>query len=75
MRLEDCGAERRQYWICAICINQHASICGDSMGTRDTVTGELLPCCDCETPKFFNDQPTECDLATLGPEKRLLHWR
>ena len=42
------------------------------MGTRDTVTGELLPTCDCETPKFFNDQPTECGPATLCPEKRPL---
>ncbi|CAE7769402.1 unnamed protein product [Symbiodinium sp. CCMP2592] len=53
------GAE---YWICAICINQHASICGNSMGARDTVTGEVLPSCSCKTPKFFNDHPDECEL-------------
>eukprot|EP00438_Fugacium_kawagutii_P029850 Skav200976 [mRNA] locus=scaffold448:830747:832822:- [translate_table: standard] len=56
------GSLQWQYWICAFCINQHASICGSSMGVKDTVTGEVLPSCDCETPKFLNDQPTQCEL-------------
>lgn len=44
-----------RYWICAFCINQHASICGSSMGVLDTVTQEVLPCCDCATPKSLGE--------------------
>ena len=43
-------------------INQHASICDVVTGARDTVTGELLPSCDCATPKHLNDSPIQCEL-------------
>ena len=64
-----------RYWICAICINQHASICGSSMGVRDTVTGEVLPSCDCLTPKYFNDHPIQCELNKFDCMMKLLHRR
>jgi len=56
------GALHWQYWICAFCINQHASICGNSMGVLDTVTQKVLPSCDCATPKYLNDQPIRCEM-------------
>lgn len=74
-RLRHCGSEDWQYWICAICINQHASICGSSMGVRDTVTGEVLPSCDCLTPKYFNDHPIQCELNKFDCMMKLLHRR
>lgn len=65
------------YWVCAFCVNQHASICGGfgpappkgtperdnwEASTRDTVTLDKYPVCDCHEQKFFNDQPTACEL-------------
>ena len=73
VRLHDCGALHWHYWICAICINQHASICGSSMGVRDTVTGDVLPCCDCRTPKYFNDCPILCELNKFDSMMASLH--
>ena len=67
------GAADCEYWICAICVNQHASICGSSMGVRDTVTGEVLPWCDCSTPKYFNDQPVQCKLNKFDSMMAHLH--
>jgi len=76
-QLQAKGVHHKEYWMCAFCINQHASICGGfahepSIGTaahakwdatrRDTVTGEVYPCCCCQQPKFFNDKPEECEL-------------
>jgi len=74
-RLHDDGLQDIQYWICAICINQHASICGNSMGVRDTVTGDVLPSCDCVTPKFFNDHPIQCELNKFDCMMKQLHLR
>lgn len=56
------GSLQWQYWICAFCINQHASICGNSFGVKDTVLGEVLPNCDCATPKYLNDHPVQCEM-------------
>ena len=62
-----------EYWLCAICINQHASICGNSMGVADTVTKEVLPSCNCSTPKFFNEHPGECELNKFDDMMAHLH--
>lgn len=67
------GTQDSQYWICALCINQHASICGNSMGVRDTVTGDVLPFCDCSTPKYFNDHPVQCELNKFDCMMKHLH--
>ena len=67
------GALQWQYWICAFCINQHASICGNSMGVLDTVTQEVLPCCDCATPKYLNDQPIKCEMNKFDDMMAYLH--
>ena len=67
------GALQWQYWICAFCINQHASICGNSMGVLDTVTGKVLPCCDCETAKYLNDQPVQCEMNKFDDMMAYLH--
>ena len=72
-KLSESGTESLQYWICALCINQHASICGNSMGVRDTVTGDVLPFCDCSTPKYFNDHPVECELNKFDLMMEHLH--
>ncbi|CAE7493424.1 unnamed protein product [Symbiodinium natans] len=74
-RLAESGSLDSQYWICALCINQHASICGNSMGVRDTVTGDVLPFCDCSTPKYFNDHPVECELNKFDSMMQHLHRR
>jgi len=74
-RLADSGSLHWEYWICAICINQHASICGNSMGVRDTVTGETLPSCDCATPKYFNDHPVQCELNKFDCMMKHMHQR
>ncbi|CAJ1380349.1 unnamed protein product [Effrenium voratum] len=67
------GVLHWQYWICAFCINQHASICGTSMGIRDTVTQEVLPSCDCATPKYLNDQPVRCEMNKFDDMMAYLH--
>ena len=74
-RLAESGTQDSQYWICALCINQHASICGSSMGVRDTVTGAVLPSCDCSTPKYFNDPPVQCELNKFDCMMKHLHHR
>ena len=71
--LAESGTQDSQYWICALCINQHASICGNSMGVRDTVTGDVLPFCDCSTPKYFNDHPVQCELNKFDCMMKHLH--
>jgi len=87
--LEVAGSLHRTYWICALCVNQHANICGgfaheppleDSRahamwerGRRDSVTNEVFPCCDCEEPKAFNDQPDGCELNKFDEMMAVLH--
>ena len=72
-RLLEQGSGHWEYWICAFCINQHASICGTAMGVCDTVTGEILPSCDCATPKYLNDFPTQCELNKFDSMMAHLH--
>jgi len=46
------------YWVCAFSVNQHFSICNVNLeGSRDPVTGESHPVCDCGSVKYFNDTP------------------
>ncbi|OLQ08204.1 hypothetical protein AK812_SmicGene8310 [Symbiodinium microadriaticum] len=74
-RLQGQGALNWEYWICAFCINQHASICDVAMGALDTVTGEPLPTCDCATPKYLNDSPVQCELNKFDSMMAYLHHR
>merc|ERR1712066_650055 len=74
LRLRD--ALSRVYWVCAFCINQHASICGGygpppedprrhavwAESRLNTVTKEFYPLCDCSQLKVFNDKPLRCEL-------------
>jgi len=76
-RLRALGTLHKAYWICAFCVNQHSSICGElgnmpqddteaqlewKKKCHDTATGKVLPCCTCTQPKFLNDTPDECEL-------------
>ncbi|CAJ1377928.1 unnamed protein product [Effrenium voratum] len=56
------GLGDQPYWICAVCINQHSSICNNPRSFCDTVTGQPVPCCECDTPKILNDQYLQCEL-------------
>jgi hypothetical protein len=75
------------YWMCAISVNQHESICGDfgpcpTVGTleyeewlakaRDSVTQAPFFTCDCCAPKYFNDQPDLCELNKFDDMMRVL---
>jgi len=74
--LKERGSLRSTYWICAFCINQHASICGDfgpapPRTSREYAVwrrkahdsaGDAHPLCDCRQEKIFNDRPVECEL-------------
>ena len=52
------GSLQETYWICAFAVNQHAGICGaNPAGTVDPVTGLTHPTCQCNEPKFFNEDP------------------
>lgn len=74
-RLHGQGSLDWEYWICAFCINQHASICDVAMGALDTVTGEPLPTCNCATPKYLNDSPVQCELNKFDSMMAYLHHR
>lgn len=66
-----------RYWVCAISVNQHASIC-NSVGAPpplgssayagwlskacDTVTKRPHPICSCKEPKYFNDERIKCEM-------------
>eukprot|EP00930_Biecheleria_cincta_P097955 TRINITY_DN89637_c0_g1_i1.p1 TRINITY_DN89637_c0_g1~~TRINITY_DN89637_c0_g1_i1.p1 ORF type:complete len:638 (-),score=88.33 TRINITY_DN89637_c0_g1_i1:182-2095(-) len=82
------GCLQLRYWICAFCVNQHASICAGfgpapALGTpeyrrwdacrRDSVTGMVHPICDCATRKHFNDSPDQCELNKFDDVMALLH--
>jgi len=77
LRLQETGTLHQLYWICAFCLNQHASICGShgqqppegttdyvrwDANRRDTVTKDLHTLCACKEAKFFNDFPDECEM-------------
>lgn len=87
-KLEAAGTLHRTYWICALCVNQHASICGGfgqappegtreyegwDRSRRDTATKQLLPSCSCEEPKLLNKtNPQECELNKFDDMMALL---
>ncbi|CAE7225848.1 VPS51, partial [Symbiodinium necroappetens] len=59
--LEKCGRLQDCYWICAFCVNQHASICDCNHHSRDSLTAQRYPVCDCGLPKqlgVLNSSPT-----------------
>lgn len=75
-RLHAAGAGEVRYWICAFCVNQHASICNGfgpppadprmyeewDLKRRDSITGLPYPLCDCKHPKYLNDAKEMCEL-------------
>ncbi|CAE6915427.1 unnamed protein product [Symbiodinium natans] len=71
-RLRDQGSQNWEFWICALCINQHASICANASGF-DTVTGQKLPSCSCLTPKYLNDSRIKCELNKFDSMMEHLH--
>mmetsp|Transcript_130562 Transcript_130562/g.317139 ORF Transcript_130562/g.317139 Transcript_130562/m.317139 type:complete len:319 (+) Transcript_130562:3-959(+) len=86
-QLEESGRLGRVYWICAFCVNQHTGICGGfglpppedtaayerwDAGRRDSVTGQVYPLCSCGQPKFFNDQPEDCEMNKFDDMMALL---
>ena len=71
------GKLETTYWVCAFCINQHASICAGfgpepPQGTpewaawdgrrRDLVTGEKFVLCNCQVEKVFSHIDARCEL-------------
>eukprot|EP00927_Polykrikos_kofoidii_P006463 TRINITY_DN12613_c0_g2_i1.p1 TRINITY_DN12613_c0_g2~~TRINITY_DN12613_c0_g2_i1.p1 ORF type:complete len:634 (-),score=62.37 TRINITY_DN12613_c0_g2_i1:373-2043(-) len=75
------GAHSRIYWVCAFSVNQHAGICGNNPhNSKDTVTAELYPTCECNLPKAFNtDAPVlengkgiECEMNKFQDMIRFL---
>ena len=76
-QLQERGALLLTYWVCAFSVNQHASICAGfgpapvectaewhewNSQKRDSVTGAEIQLCGCREPKFFNDEPVECEM-------------
>lgn len=58
--LEKCGRLHDCYWICAFCVNQHASICDCNHHSRDSLTAQRYPVCDCGLPKYYEGD--ECEM-------------
>ena len=71
------GKQETTYWVCAFCINQHASICAGfgpepPQGTpewaawdrrrHDSVTGEGFVLCNCLVEKVFSHTDARCEL-------------
>jgi hypothetical protein len=88
--IEAKGVAGEPYWVCAISVNQHASICGGfgpmpNPGTeqfaewdanrRDTVTQEEFQVCRCGERKIFNDEPAGCEINKFDSMMRLLSER
>ncbi|OLP90471.1 hypothetical protein AK812_SmicGene27947 [Symbiodinium microadriaticum] len=86
-RLHAAGADDVRYWICAFCVNQHASICNGfgpppadprmyeewDLKRRDCVTGLPYPLCDCKHPKYLNDAEEMCELNKFDDVIDFLH--
>ena len=77
VRAKLAGKLETTYWVCAFCINQHASICGGfgpepPQGTPewaawnrrryDSVTGEAFVLCNCQVEKVFSHTDARCEL-------------
>jgi len=89
-RLSDAGTLHRRYWICAFCVNQHASICSSfppepqqpsqlhdawEKDRRDSVTNRVFGLCGCSTAKHFNNSPDLCELNKFDEMMHLLSCR
>jgi len=49
------GKDKKSYWVCAFCINQHTCICGGNpFRSKDAVTGEEHAVCDCGSKAILN---------------------
>lgn len=56
--LQQAGKLQATYWICAISVNQHCTICASNpYHSKDPVTGVVHPACDCGLPKMWNQSP------------------
>ncbi|CAE8624028.1 unnamed protein product [Polarella glacialis] len=90
-RLEKNGSCDDSYWICAFCINQHASICS-GFGTppdegtpqfarwdtsrRDSVTGDLFQACPCgQQQHWASTSPDRCEMNKFTDMMALLQNR
>ena len=77
VRAKLAGKLKTTYWVCAFCINQHASICGGfgpepPHGTHewaawnrrryDSVTGEAFMPCNCQVEKVFSHTDARSEL-------------
>ena len=77
VRAKLAGKLETTYWVCAFCINQHASICGGfgpeppqgtpewaAWDTRryDSVTGVAFVLCSCQMEKMLNHTDPRCEL-------------
>uniref|UniRef100_A0A7S2J972 Uncharacterized protein n=1 Tax=Zooxanthella nutricula TaxID=1333877 RepID=A0A7S2J972_9DINO len=89
-RLSDAGTLHRRYWICALCVNQHASICSSfapepqkpsrcydawDKDRRDSVTNAVFNFCGCNAAKHFNNSPDLCELNKFDDMMELLNRR
>jgi hypothetical protein len=78
------------YWACAFSVNQHENICSDFgpqppetsahyaewwTKCHDTVSQEHFCTCDCGAPKYFNDEPDECELNKFDDMMRYMAQR
>jgi len=84
--LEQRDSLHLSYWVCAIGINQHASICGGfgpqpRRGTPAFAAWKRKTCdfagrehslCDCRQQKIFNDNPIYCELNKFDDMMRFL---
>lgn len=75
------------YWVCAFSVNQHASICAgfgspppedsdqyDQWVAKacDSVTQKPFKACDCQTTKYFNNEPALTELNKFDDMMALL---
>ena len=78
------------YWVCAFCINQHASICAGfapepPKGTPewavwdrrryDSVTGEAFGLCNCRVEKVLSHTDARCELNKFDDMMTHLAWQ
>jgi len=58
-RLRLSGTLHSTWWICAISVNQHASICDTALGVVDPITGQDICRCTCNHPKYLDCEYSE----------------
>ncbi|CAK9038873.1 Centrosomal protein of 76 kDa, partial [Durusdinium trenchii] len=89
-RLEETNRIDATYWVCAVSVNQHASICGGygpepPEGTpqwtlwdekrHDSVTQQRFRLCNCEEPKRLSHRDATCELNKFDDMIRFLSQR